>query len=71
MGKTKPGIIVLSRDDADSFDWLSDGWNEASMSHTDHAQGLVRKARKAIEAASDVPDAIKRLQAAGFDVRRQ
>ena len=66
----KPGIIVMSKDDEDSFRWLSDGWYEMKKAHTKEAQSLMKKAHEAIEAAEDVPDAIERLKQAGFAVRR-
>lgn len=66
----KPGIIVISEDDEDTFRWVSDGWNEMKQSHTKKARDLMTKANEAIDAAKDVPDAIDKLKDAGFSVRR-
>jgi hypothetical protein len=67
----KPGIIVLSADTDDKFNWLSDGWNELKRRYTPQARKLMATARSEIDKAKDVPDAIKRLRKAGFRVERQ
>ena len=69
-GMGKPRIIVLSDDDADEFRWLSDGWFEMKKRHRPAAQELFAKASACVEAAADVPDAVRRLRAAGFVVTR-
>lgn len=66
----RPGIVVLSADTDDQFEWMSDSWYQIKRRHTREAQRLMAKAKAAIEAADNVPDAIRRLEAAGFDVRR-
>lgn len=68
---SKPGIIVQSADHEDTFRWLSDGWYEMKRRHRPEAQALMAKANAAIEAAADVPDAIRRLEEAGFEVTRE
>jgi len=69
--ETRPGIITSSPDDADCFDWLSDGWYQISIRHTPEAQALMAKAKSCIEDGEDVPDVIRRLEEAGFVVSRQ
>lgn len=66
----KPGIVIVSKDTDDIFNWLSDGWYGVKQQSDPAAQALYAKAHAAIEAATDVQDAIRRLQEAGFDVRR-
>jgi hypothetical protein len=68
---SKPGIIVVSQDGADSFEWLSDGWHTIKLSHTAEAKRLMGLAHDAIEAGESVPDVIRRLEAAGFAVTRR
>ncbi len=64
----KPRIFVLSHDgDQDGFKWISDGWNSESS----RSPSLMRKARKAIESGKDVPDVVRLLKKAGFEVVRQ
>lgn len=67
----RPRIIVTSRDGDPEFTWLSDGWYQIKRIHTAAAQELMAQATEAIEAGSDVPDAIRRLEEAGFDVTRE
>lgn len=68
--KPKPGIIVLSDPDADTFHWMSDGWFESNIRHTNRAKQLMQRAKNCIEAAVDVADAERRLAEAGFEVSR-
>ena len=72
MATNKPRIIVTSADTDDSFQWLSDGWNsiDEGTRGTPKAEALMAKAHKEIDAAKNVPDAIKRLRKAGFTVVR-
>lgn len=67
----KPGIIVTSADRDEEFTWESVGWYRESVRHTPRANQLMRRAIEAIGRAKDVPDAIKRLRAAGFSVVRK
>ena len=66
----KPRIIVMSKDDSDTFSWMSDGWNHIKIAHTQKAQHLFSLANKCIREAKDVPDAIARLEEAGFEIER-
>lgn len=66
----KPRIIILSDDTDTEFQWLSDGWYDASKRHTDEAKALMAKADKAIQDGSDVIDVIDRLEKAGFEIVR-
>ena len=66
----KPGVIVLSADDDDTFHWLSDGWFCEKVRATPEAQATMAQVTKIIDAGSDVPDVIARLKAAGFVVTR-
>lgn len=66
----KPGIIVTSKDTDDVFEWLSVDWNRMEVSHTPEAKELFRKAKKAIAEGKDVPDAIRLLEEAGFEITR-
>jgi hypothetical protein len=68
--RPKPRIIVLSADDDDVFDWLSDGWFMVEQRHTEKAQELMKRAKQAITEGVNVPDAIKKLEAAGFEIVR-
>lgn len=67
---TKPTIVVLSDDTAETFDWLSDGWNTIKNRHTLPAQELYARATAIISTGKDVPDTIKRLEDAGFNIVR-
>lgn len=67
---TKPGIIVVSDDDEDTFRWLSDGWYTIKKRQSREAQDLFRKAEEAIDKADDVEEAMKLLKESGFSVRR-
>jgi hypothetical protein len=67
----KPHIICTSPDDAEEFNWFSDGWFESKKRHTKKAQDLFAKAKACIRDGKDVPDAIKLLEAAGFRVSRR
>lgn len=67
---SKPEIICYSRDDAESFEWVSGGWYSSEDRGKPEAEALFKKADRAIGAAKDVPDAIRRLEAAGFRVVR-
>lgn len=69
--KSKPEIIVLSKDNEDAFRWLSNGWFTVKRQHTTQAQKLMKKAERAIDEGKDVPDVIKRLEKAGFLVTRR
>jgi hypothetical protein len=62
----KPRVIVLSTDDADTFDWLSDGWNASDAPNPK----LFKKAQAAIRKGKDVKDACRLLEEAGFEVVR-
>jgi len=68
----KPQIIVISKDTDDSFRWLSVGWCSVKLGTkgTPKAEALMAKAHQQIDAAKNVPDAIKRLRKAGFTVIR-
>lgn len=66
----RPLIIVVSADTDDEFRWLSGGWYTRDKQHTTEAQYLWRLAKEAIEAGTDVPDTINRLEEAGFKVVR-
>ena len=61
----KPGIIVLSGLSDDTFRWISDGWNTLKKPNP----GLFDKVEKAVLASKDVPDAVRRLQKAGFMIK--
>lgn len=65
-----PVIIVTVPDDANEFEWLSDGWHTEKNRHTAKAKSLYAKAVECIEAGENVPDVIERLQKAGFTVTR-
>ena len=67
---SKPKIIVLSLDDDKEFKWFSDGWYMIDQVCTERAQTLMAKARRAIEEGKNVPDVIKKLEEAGFDIQR-
>lgn len=67
----KPGIIVVSQTTDTKFDWMSDGWYRIKIRHTKKAKDLFTKAHKCIDAAGDVPDAIKRLKTAGFTIKKR
>jgi hypothetical protein len=71
IAETRPGIITASPDDAECFDWFSDGWFQESIRHTPEAQALMVKAKACITAGKDVPDVVRRLEEAGFTVTRQ
>ena len=70
MVETKPTILTAARDDDDTFGWMSGGWFEMAIRHTPKAQALMAKAKGCIEAGEDVPDVIRRLEEAGFEVIR-
>ena len=67
---SKPRIIVVSPDDAESFEWLSVGWHQITNRHTPESQRLMGLATKAIDEAENVPEACKALEEAGFEVVR-
>ena len=66
---SKPSIIVTCDDDAETFGWMSDGWHQVHQMGTEKAQELFKKAEECIESGDDVPDVVRRLEEAGFDVR--
>ena len=68
----KPRIIVLSKDSDECFNWLSDGWNSLTEgTHgTESANELMELATKTILEGEDIPDAVKRLEEAGFEIVR-
>lgn len=66
----KPVIIVLSKDEDDTFRWQSDGWNYTEVCNTTEAKRLMALARMCIKAGKDVPDTIKKLKIFGFGIRR-
>jgi len=66
----KPGIIVLSEDDEDTFRWLSDGWHEIKKRGARQSRELMSKAKDCIDKGENVPDVIQRLTKAGFRVER-
>ena len=66
----KPGVLVLSKNDDTTFDWMSDGWNETKKAHTAEAKRLMTRATKCIKAGKSVLDVIARLEKAGFKVTR-
>jgi hypothetical protein len=73
MKPTKtPGVIVLCDDNSDIFEWVSDGWNstDSGTAGTPRANYLFGRVRDIVKDAANVPDAIKRLKAAGFKVSR-
>lgn len=70
MQERRPEIIVKSKDGDDEFRWESVDWNRMSVAHTPKAKQLMARAKAAIDAAIDVPDAIKRLELEGFRCRR-
>ncbi len=67
----KPRIIVLSADDDDRFDWMSDGWYEFRVRGRIKAERMMDLANDCIAAGSDVPDVIRRLEEVGFEVTRK
>lgn len=67
---SKPEVICYSQDDAESFEWVSGGWYSSEDRGKPEARALFKKAGQAIKAADGVPDAIRRLEAAGFRVVR-
>jgi hypothetical protein len=67
----RPPIICLSEDDADIFDWMSDGWYQEHQRGTPEAEALFAKARDCIESGDNVLDVIARLERAGFEVVRR
>ena len=66
----QPVVIVLVTNDADSFRWMSDGWYAEAKRHLPEAQRLYKLADDCMEEGADVPDVVRRLEAAGFAVRR-
>ena len=66
-----PNIIVISSDTDDTFRWLSDGWYQIKQRGEPEAERLKALADDCIFAAENVPDAIKRLKAAGFSITRK
>lgn len=64
----KPRIFVLSEPEESTFRYASDGWYQAKLRGTPKAEALMAKATKAIEAATDIKDACKKLEEAGFEV---
>ncbi len=66
----RPRIIVNSKDSDETFKWMSSGWHTVKNEHTDEAQDLMKKAQDAIAAGSDVPDTIRKLEEAGFEIVR-
>ena len=66
----KPRIIVVSEDSDDTFQWVSDGWYSAQHHHSKKAHDLMQKAETAIKEGKDVPDSIRRLENAGFEIGR-
>lgn len=65
---SKPQIIVISGPNEDAFRWLSNGWYTIQQTGTQEAEKLMAIANQAIEAGTDVPDTIKRLKEAGFEI---
>ena len=66
----KPTIIVTSGDKDTTFNWQSDGWYMIHQRGTPQAEELFKKAKAAIGRGKDVPDAIRELKKAGFEVER-
>lgn len=66
----KPEVIVFSKNTDITFDWMSGGWNseEARRTNPKRAKKLMRRVREVVEKAEDVPDAVKKLQEAGFAI---
>ena len=48
----KPGVIVLSADDDDTFHWLSDGWFCEKVRATPEAQATMAQRRELLLASS-------------------
>jgi hypothetical protein len=67
---TKPKVIVLVDDNANTFEWMSDGWYNSAARGTQEAETLMSRARRCIEDGANVPDVIKRLRSAGFEIER-
>lgn len=67
----KPGIIVLSTDKDEVFNFMSDGWFDKRNSRTEKGQILMSMAMKCVELGLDVPDVIRLLQKAGFEIIRE
>lgn len=66
----RPGIIVTCADDSDEFKWMSGGWYSMKRRGTAEAERLMNIARTCIEEGADVPDVIRRLTDAGFEITR-
>ena len=64
----RPRIFVLSEPEESTFRYASDGWYQAKLRGTPEAEALMVEATKAIEAATDIKDACKKLEEAGFEV---
>lgn len=64
----KPGIYVLPESTDTDFVWVSDGWFEEKIAHTKRARRLMTLAHDAIDRATDMNDAVRRLRDAGFMV---
>ena len=65
---TNPKIIIISPLDADTCTYISDGWYESTIRHLPEAKAIKARADRAIKEAEDVPDAIRLLEDAGFEV---
>ena len=61
-----PRIIVLSKDTDDEFNWMSDGWNTMKNPNVT----LFAKVKRIIASGENVPDVIRKLEVAGFSVRK-
>ena len=68
--ETRPRIITWSTDESDTFEWASDGWFMIKDRLKPGARAMFDRARAAIGAAADVPEAIANLEVAGFEVER-
>lgn len=70
MPDARPVIVTYSLDDDEEFQWYSDGWYQEHQRGTPEAERLFDTACRCVEEAKDVPDAVRRLESAGFKVRR-
>ena len=66
----KPRILIMNIEVADEqgMDWISDGWNDAKHRGTPKAQELMELANRTIVEAKDAAEAIRNLEACGFEV---
>jgi hypothetical protein len=66
----KPRILVLSSDGETEFRWMSDGWNDEPRRGTPEAAELMAKAKECASSGKNVPDIVRLLKDAGFEVVR-